>query len=200
MRYRTSGKRLLDVDIALLAWGWLSPLFLWIILFIKLDSRGPAFFKQVRIGKDFKPFRLIKFRTMSAARSGQGLFDPGDASRITRVGHFLRQTKLDELPEIFNILNGDMSLVGPRPEVEQYVRTYRSDYELILSVAPGLSDFASIKYRNEEEALKKQADPKTYYLQVILPDKLRLAGDYIRQLSFKTDLWIIGHTVKRVLW
>jgi lipopolysaccharide/colanic/teichoic acid biosynthesis glycosyltransferase len=127
------------------------------------------------------------------------VFEPGDDSRVTRVGSFLRRFKLDELPELFNVLNGDMSIVGPRPEVEKYVLAYRKDFQTALKIRPGLSDLASIKYHDEEAILARQQDPERYYLHVILPDKLRLAKRYLKDLSFKTDMHIIKDTIKSVV-
>jgi len=118
---------------------------------------------------------------------------------VTRVGSFLRRTKLDELPEFFNVLNGDMSIVGPRPEVADYVRVYSEDFNQTLKIRPGLSDFSSIKYRNEEAILAGQPDPEAYYLNVILPDKLRLAKLYVKNVSFNTDLQIIIDTIKSIM-
>lgn len=129
----------------------------------------------------------------------QGEFDPGDKHRITRAGSFLRKTKLDELPELFNVLNGDMSIVGPRPEVEKYVKVYHEDFKEILKIRPGLSDYASVKYRDEETILANQSDPESYYRQVILPDKINLAKRYIKDISFKTDMQIIGETLKCIV-
>jgi len=137
---------------------------------------------------------------MSIARTkNQREFDPGDIGRVTRVGALLRNTKLDELPELFNVLNGDMSIVGPRPEVYKYVRAYRQDFSAILKIRPGLSDYASIKYRNEEAILESQPDPEKYYLNVILPDKLRLATGYMERISFRTDMHIIAETLKSIV-
>jgi len=126
-------------------------------------------------------------------------FDPGDINRVTRVGKFLRKTKLDELPELFNVLNGDMSIVGSRPEVKKYVKVYPDDFKEILKIKPGLSDYASIKYRDEETILANQSDPERYYRQFILPDKLYLAKRYIEDISFKTDMRIIKETLKCIL-
>lgn len=127
-----------------------------------------------------------------------GEFDPGDASRITKVGAFLRKTKLDELPELYNVLKGDMSIIGPRPEVEKYIRIHCEDFKEVLKIRPGLSDYASIKYRYEEEILAGQDKPETYYLRVILPDKLRLARRYVKEISLSTDLRIIKETLKAI--
>lgn len=197
--YYPTIKRLLDFTLASAAFIVLSPLFCLIIILIKLDSKGPSFFRQKRLGKNFKPFYLIKFRSMTASeRLDCGEFDPGDASRITKVGAFLRKTKLDELPELYNVLKGDMSIIGPRPEVEKYIRIHCEDFKEVLKIRPGLSDYASIKYRYEEEILAGQDKPETYYLRVILPDKLRLARRYVKEISLSTDLRIIKETLKAI--
>lgn len=197
--YGACFKRVLDVLLSGIAFLFFSPLFYFVILLIKLNSPGPAFFKQRRIGRGFKPFRLVKFRSMALPSKRQGQFDPGDKSRITRVGALIRKTKIDELPELMNVLNGDMSIVGPRPEVESYVKDFRDDYRFVLRVRPGLSDLASVKYRNEEELLSARSDPDSYYKEVLLPDKLRLAKTYVETLSMQTDLRIIRDTLKSIV-
>lgn len=131
--------------------------------------------------------------------AGHRQFEPGDDRRITRAGRILRKTKIDELPELLNILLGDMSVVGPRPEVAKYVNLFQNDYKLVLNVRPGLSDFASIKYRDEEEILASQANSDKYYIEKILPDKLHLASKYVKNISFKTDLHVILETIKSIL-
>lgn len=199
MRYYPTIKRLLDILLSLAALSILSPLFCFTILFIKLDSNGPAFFRQQRIGKDFRPFSLIKFRSMMH-NPQKSQFNPGDESRVTRIGRFIRKTKLDELPELLNVLRGNMSIIGPRPEVEKYVRAYPEDFKVILKIRPGLSDYASIKYRDEETILASQHDPEQYYLQVILPDKLRLARSYVEDVSLLTDARIIMRTIRSIFW
>lgn len=197
MSYYPAFKKLLDIFLSGTALLILSPLFYFIIIFIKLDSTGPVFFKQKRIGQHFKPFQLIKFRSMSIGRNKrQKEFEPGNTDRVTRVGIFLRKTKLDELPELLNVLNLDMSIIGPRPEVEEYVWDNTEDFSEILKIRPGLSDFASIKYRNEESILAGQTDPEEYYFNMILPDKLRLARRYAEKISFRTDLSIIKDTLR----
>jgi len=197
MSYYPAFKKLLDIFLSGTALLILSPLFYFIIIFIKLDSTGPVFFKQKRIGQHFKPFQLIKFRSMSIGRNKrQKEFEPGNTDRVTRVGIFLRKTKLDELPELLNVLNLDMSIIGPRPEVEEYVWANTVDFSEILKIRPGLSDFASIKYRNEESILAGQTDPEEHYFNVILPDKLRLARHYVEEISFSTDLSIIKDTLR----
>lgn len=198
--YNPHFKRTLDLFLASFSILVLSPLFFFVIIFICLDSGQPVFFRQKRIGKHFKPFNLIKFRSMKEDKSAvRKQFDPGDVRMITRIGKLLRKTKLDELPELFNILMGDMSVVGPRPEVEKYVRFYQGKYNGVLKVRPGLSDFASIKYRDEEEILTSQADPARYYMEKILPDKLQLARDYVQNVSIKTDMEIIINTIKSII-
>jgi len=146
------------------------------------------------------PFRLIKFRSMTWKKNAyRGRFDPGNNCRVTKVGKLLRSTKVDELPELFNVLKGEMSIVGPRPEVARYVEAYPEGFKEILHIRPGLSDFASMKYRDEEAILSGQDEPETYYRKVILPDKLQLAKQYIKTISFKSDLSIIGNTLKSIL-
>jgi lipopolysaccharide/colanic/teichoic acid biosynthesis glycosyltransferase len=147
------------------------------------------------------PFRLIKFRSMTCEKNmAQDQFNPGNICRVTRFGGLLRKTKIDELPELNNVVKGDMSIVGPRPEVIKYVSVNPKDFEAILRVRPGLSDYASIKYRNEENLLACQPDPEYYYVTEILPDKLRMAKLYAENVSLTRDLCIIGETVKSLLF
>src|SRR5207253_6817635 len=152
------------------------PLFVVVAILIRADSPGPVFFAQERIGKGFRPFWIYKFRTMvkDAAQRGGALTASGDP-RITRVGQILRNTKIDELPQLINVLRGDMSLVGPRPEVRRYVELFRHDYEEILRVRPGITDLASLKYRDESALLAVAADPEQEYITRVLPDKITLA-------------------------
>lgn len=200
IQYAPHIKRVLDILTSLVALLLLSPAIVLLLISICLESQGGPLFFHWRMGKGLKPFRLIKLRSMRTDKAALNRqFEPGDSRRVTRLGDLLRKTKLDELPELFNILFGDMSLVGPRPEVERYVRIYPSDFKGILKVRPGLSDFASIKYRNEEEILSNMEDPERYYIERILPDKLDLAKKYVKRMSFKTDLEIIGQTIKIVL-
>jgi lipopolysaccharide/colanic/teichoic acid biosynthesis glycosyltransferase len=200
MRYYPLFKRLLDLFLSSIGLLIFSPFCYLIVIFIKLGSPGTVFFRQKRIGQHLRPFRLVKFRSMSVSSEVVlSEFDPGDQSRVTRVGSFLRRTKLDELPEFFNVINGDMSIVGPRPEVGDYVRIYSADFKLIFKVRPGLSDFASIKYRDEEAILAGKPDPEAYYRNVILSDKLRLAKIYVKNVSFNTDLQIIIGTIKSLV-
>lgn len=200
IKYNPYLKRASDIIFSIIGLIIFFPLFIVISLLIKLTSNGPVLFKQKRMCENFKPFYLLKFRTMTSS----GLlrdnteFSPGDKSRITAVGSFLRKMKLDELPELFNVLKGDMSIVGPRPEVEKFVNAYKWDYQEILKVKPGLSDFASIKYRNEEDILSKKKEPEKYYLKVVLPDKIKLAKNYLDNVSLQTDIKIIFKTLKRI--
>jgi lipopolysaccharide/colanic/teichoic acid biosynthesis glycosyltransferase len=183
MIYKDFGKRLFDVICSLSGLVILSPLFILISVLIKIGSPGPIFFFQERMGRGGDKFQLIKFRSMhiNPTQEKRG-FNPGDDARVTRLGKFIRKTKIDELPELLNVLRGNMSIIGPRPEVEKYVRVYPEDFKVILKIRPGLSDYASIKYRDEETILAGQHDPEQYYLQVILPDKLRLARSYVEDV------------------
>jgi lipopolysaccharide/colanic/teichoic acid biosynthesis glycosyltransferase len=192
-------KRTLDFIAAVGGLLVLWPLLLIAAVAIKLDSRGPVFFIQQRVGRNFKNFGIFKFRTMvtdAEQRGGQITF--GRDPRITRVGHFLRQTKLDELPQLFNVLVGQMSLVGPRPEVPRYVDMYREAYAYVLSVRPGLTDLASLKYRDEAEQLAASTDPAREYAERILPDKIALARQYIDSASLTGDLAIVLKTFVRI--
>jgi len=189
-------KRVFDVIISSLGLLLLAPAFLIVALITKLDSRGPVFFKQARIGREFRPFLIYKFRTMVAdAASRGGALTVGIDPRVTRAGGILRSTKIDEIPQLINILKGDMSFVGPRPEVPEFVELFRSDYEEILRVRPGLTDLASLKYRNEAMILAQAENPHEDYLKRVLPDKIRLAKEYIRRSSFLFDLGLIFRTV-----
>jgi lipopolysaccharide/colanic/teichoic acid biosynthesis glycosyltransferase len=192
-------KRLFDAVLAFCGLVLLSPIMFLVGLCIKLDSRGPVFFTQERIGKDFQPFLISKFRTMvQDAPSKGGPLTLSRDPRVTRVGRFLRTSKIDEIPQLLNVLKGEMSLVGPRPEVRRYVELFRRDYEEILRVRPGITDLASLKYRNEVEALKGSDNPETEYLTRILPDKIKLAKEYISRSSFSFDLALIIKTMLKI--
>ena len=200
LQYNPYVKRSVDFFLSVIGLLFLSPLFLFLSILICLESKGPPFFVQERIGKGMVPFRLIKFRSMTSDWENSGKeFDPGDSSRVTKLGEILRKTKIDELPELFNVLIGNMSIVGPRPEVASYVEAYPTDFAEVLKIRPGLSDLASIKYRNEEMILKSHINPEKYYRDVILPDKLRLAKHYAEKISLKTDLRIIKNTIRHIL-
>ena len=193
-------KRLFDVVVAAAGLIVLCPLFAIIAVLIKWDSNGPVFFKQSRIGRHFRPFFIYKFRTMLWDASATGpLLTVGDDPRITRVGRWLRRTKLDELPQLINVLSGDMSFVGPRPEVERYVRLFRTEYTEILQVRPGITDLASLKYRGESTLLARSLKPEEEYVTRILPDKLRLGQQYVRELSLGRDVVLIARTLAAVV-
>ena len=189
-------KRTFDVCISSLSLLLLSPVLLAIAIAVKLDSAGPVFFRQERVGRGFRPFRIFKFRTMvvdAPLRGGQ-ITSGHDDPRITRVGRFLRRWKLDELPQLLNVVAGEMSLVGPRPEVPRYVEMFRSDYADILRVRPGITDLASIKFRDEASLLSGKSNPEDTYVREILPAKVSLAHEYIAQASFGLDLRILFRT------
>ena len=194
-------KRALDFAAAAAGLLLLSPLLLAIAAAIKLDSRGPAFYRQVRVGLHGRPFRIFKFRTMADAPAGGGaeLTVAGDA-RITRVGALLRHYKLDELPQLIDVLRGTMSLVGPRPEVPRYVEHYPPEWRArLLSVRPGITDFASVNYRHEGELLASASDPERAYIDVVLPAKLRDALHYVDNRSLAGDLRVLGLTLRTVV-
>ena len=192
-------KRVLDIAVSLTGLICLLPLMLWVGLLIKLDSAGPIFFKQERLGRGFRPFRILKFRTMIVDAQSKGkLITSAEDPRVTRIGRTLRKLKVDELPQLINVLKGDMSLVGPRPEVPRYVRVFQTDYEEILKVRPGITDLASLKYRNEEALLGGFDDPEEEYVKRVLPDKIKLAKDYLERSSFYFDLRLILKTVMKL--
>lgn len=194
-------KRLLDLLGAGLGLLLLSPLLAAAALAIKLDSPGPVFYRQVRVGRGGREFRIHKFRTMThnPADRGPQITVGGDA-RITRVGAFLRRSKLDELAQLFDVLAGDMSLVGPRPEVPRYVALYPADLrDKVLSVRPGITDFASIEFRDENDLLAGSADPDRTYRDEVLPRKLALQARYVDQAGVVTDLRLIAGTLAALL-
>ncbi len=192
-------KRFFDCLASLCGLLVLAPLMIVVIPLIRLTSPGPVFFKQERIGRRFSPFQILKFRTMvqDAPKLG-GSITFSEDPRITRVGHILRRTKIDELPQLVNVLRGDMSLVGPRPEVPKYVEMFRADYEEILQVRPGITDLASIEYRDEAAVLAEADDSEQEYVGRVLPEKIRLAKQYVRQASLWCDLTIILKTLGRL--
>ncbi len=192
-------RSLFDKIAALLGLLVLSPFLIIIALAISVDSRGGVFFVQTRVGKDFKPFGLFKFRTMRPFAEKEGKLTIGNNDpRITTVGAILRKVKLDELPQLFNVLNGTMNLVGPRPEVLEYVEHYSEEQRKVLTVKPGITDYASLLYFNENEMLAQSENPKETYLNVIMPAKLKLNLEYIEKRSFSEDLKIIFRTVIRI--
>jgi len=191
-------KRLFDLLLSLAGLLLLSPLMLAVAAWIKLDSPGPVFFRQERVGRFGVPFRIHKFRTMTHGGAGS-LLTVGADTRITRAGAFLRRSKFDELPQLIDVLLGSMSLVGPRPEVPRYVAMYPQTLrDKVLSVRPGITDVASIEYRDENDLLARAADPEREYVNVVMPAKLRLAAQYVEQASLATDLRLIGRTLRIV--
>jgi len=192
--------RFFDLLFSSLGLTILSPLGLGIALWIRRDSPGPVFYLQERIGKGGKPFLLVKFRTMTLNREGEGLLTLGSQdARVTRSGRWLRRYKLDELPQLFNVLKGEMSLVGPRPEVRKYVNFYTKDQRQILEVRPGITDYASIAYIEEGEILARQEDPEQYYIDYIMPAKIEANQVFIQNLGLGHYFRVIGLTLKTLL-
>ncbi len=194
-------KRVFDLLISVICLLFLVPVFLLIAIWIKLDSPGPVFFRQVRVGRFGEPFRIYKFRTMRAEGEGKGKqITVRDDIRITRAGRFLRRYKLDELPQLLNVVKGEMSLVGPRPEVPRYVVLYPEGVrEKVLSVPPGITDYASIEYLDENALLSNADDPETVYIERVMPAKLRNYERYVTERSIGMDLKIILATVKAIM-
>lgn len=193
-------KRAFDIFFSLIGIVLLLPCFFIIGLFIALDSKGGIFYKQTRVGLNGKDFPLLKFRSMRTDADKKGLLTVGGHdSRITRVGYFIRKYKIDELPQLINVLLGDMSLVGPRPEVRKYVDLYNNEQKKVLSVKPGITDYASIEYSNESELLGKAKDPEQVYIREIMPAKLKLNLRYIEEKGMITDLKIILNTLLKIL-
>ncbi len=189
-------KRAIDIVFSLFGLLMLLPFLPFVAILIKLDSRGPVFYRQERVGRDFRIFVIYKFRTMmvNADRQGALITAAGD-KRVTKVGSFLRKYKIDELPQLFNVLRGDMSFVGPRPEVSEYVELFKSDYRKLLTVRPGITDPASLKYSNEETILGMSKASQDVYRNRILPEKIRLSSNYIDSHTLMTDLKLIVMTL-----
>lgn len=193
-------KRVFDVMASGLGLLLLSPLFLIIAIWVKADSPGPVFYRQTRVGRGNRDFRLFKFRSMRVGSDKKGLITVGGRDpRVTRSGYYIRKYKLDELPQLINVFIGDMSLVGPRPEVRKYVDLYTPQQLHVLDVRPGITDLASIRYRNENELLEQAADPEQYYREVVMQDKLRINSEYIADRSFFKDIKIIFLTFKAIV-
>lgn len=193
-------KRIFDIGASSCGLLVVLPLFVVLAVWIKLDSRGPVFYRQTRVGRHNKDFRLFKFRSMRVGSDKQGLITVGGHDpRITRSGYFIRKYKLDELPQLINVFLGDMSLVGPRPEVRKYVDMYTPEQMHVLDVRPGITDMASIRYRNENELLERVDDPDRYYTEVIMQDKLRLNLEYVSQHSLWFDIKLIFQTFKVII-
>ncbi|MPM18881.1 Undecaprenyl phosphate N,N'-diacetylbacillosamine 1-phosphate transferase [bioreactor metagenome] len=194
-----TGKRIFDLFFSAIAILILLVPGLLLALIIMMESRGGAFYRQVRVGRNEKPFRLLKFRTMFTGSDAKGLLTVGSAdNRVTGFGKFLRRSKMDELPQMINILAGQMSFVGPRPEVPKYVAMYSDEQKKVLSVRPGLTDYASLEYINESDLLAQQSDPEKYYIETVMPAKLSLNLKYIKEMSCATDLKIIFRTLFKI--
>lgn len=188
-------KRFFDLLFSIIGIIILSPVYIIISIFIIFDSEGGILYKQKRIGKNEIPFNVLKFRTMYPDSFSKGALTVGDRDpRVTKVGYVLRKSKLDELPQLFNVLLGDMSFVGPRPEVEKYTKLYNETQKKVLSVKPGITDYASIKFRNESELLSKSTSPEDTYIESIMPEKLAINILYIENNSVFKDIKIIWRT------
>ena len=193
-------KRLFDIVASGLGLLILSPLFLIVAVWIKLDSPGPVFFRQVRVGRFNKDFRIFKFRTMRVGSDkGSQITIGGRDPRVTRAGYWLRRFKIDELPQLINVFIGDMSLVGPRPEVRHYVDMYTPEQMHVLDVRPGITDAASIMFRNESEFLEQADDPEKHYIEVLMPKKLELYLQYVNNHSLMGDIRLILKTLWTVM-
>lgn len=193
-------KRLMDIVVSGGALLVIWPVLLIVALAIKIDDPGPVFYRQVRVGRGGKTFRIFKFRTMVVDADKKGLaITVGLDNRITRVGALLRRTKLDELAQLINVFTGDMSFVGPRPEVQKYVDLYTPYQRQVLLVRPGITDYASIAYRNENDLLAGAEDPERMYIDVIMPDKIELNMKYLREISPAADIRLIFGTILAVI-
>lgn len=190
-------KRGFDLFFSSLAIVFFLPLFIIVSVIIRLSSKGPVFYKQVRVGRYNQDFKIFKFRTMFLNADQMGLLTIGDKDpRITTVGYYLRKYKIDELPQIINVFFGEMSFVGPRPEVRKYVALYTARQKKVLSVRPGITDLASIEYRNESVLLDEQEDSNQFYIDVIMPHKLEINLSYIKNRNLFKDIYIIFITLK----
>jgi len=193
-------KRVFDIFFSIAGLIFLLPLLLIVSILIKLDSKGSVFFIQKRVGKNFRSFNLYKFRTMVNDNRQNNLFITSNIDpRITRVGKILRKTKIDELPQLWNVIKGDMSIVGPRPEVEKYVEIFRRDYKEILKIKPGITDYAAIEFRNEEGILRKYDSIEDGYIKEILPAKIKLYKKYLKEKNFFLDIKIILLTLWKIV-
>lgn len=192
-------KRIFDIFSSIIALVIFSPLFIFISIWIAIDSRGGVFYRQIRVGKNRKEFGLYKFRSMRPDSDKAGQITVGNDSRVTKVGHFIRRFKIDEVPQLINILKGEMSVVGPRPEVPEYVKMYNEEQLKVLSVLPGLTDYASIEYLDEQKILGEAADPHKAYVGEVMPAKLKLNLKYIADRSFWLDIKLIFRTVGKII-
>ena len=192
-------KRIFDIISSLFGLILLAPFMIIIAILIKIDSKGPVFFKQVRVTRNGREFKIFKYRTMRVGSDKYSQITIGKDSRITKVGDFLRKYKLDEIPQLINVLLGDMSLVGPRPEVPKYVALYTEEQREILKVRAGITDYASIEFSNENDILANEVDPERAYIEKIMPRKIELNKKYLSEISVITDIKIILLTIKKIL-
>ena len=192
-------KRIFDIILSLFGLIILFPFMLMIAILIKLDSEGTVFFKQVRVTKNGREFKIFKYRTMKIGSDKYSQITVGKDDRITKIGMFLRKYKLDEIPQLINVLLGDMSLVGPRPEVPKYVALYTEGQKEILKVRAGITDYASIEFSDENDLLASEAEPEKAYIEKIMPKKIELNKKYLSEISMLTDIKIILLTIKKIL-
>lgn len=192
-------KRIFDITLSLLGLILLLPFMLIIAILIKIDSKGSVFFKQVRVTKNGREFKIFKYRTMRVGSDKYSQITVGKDDRITKIGLFLRKYKLDEIPQLINVFIGDMSLVGPRPEVPKYVALYTEEQREILKVRAGITDYASIEFSNENDILADEADPEKAYIEKIMPRKIELNKKYLSEISVITDIKIILLTIEKIL-
>jgi lipopolysaccharide/colanic/teichoic acid biosynthesis glycosyltransferase len=198
--YAKTGKRAFDLILSIPSLVVLSPVYLLSVLLIKLDTPGPILFSQDRIGQNSKPFRLYKFRTMvkDAAKIGPPVttaYDP----RITKAGRLLRKFKVDEMLQVMNVVKGDMSVIGPRPEVKKYIDIFAEEYNDILKIKPGMTDYALIAFRNEEDILSRFQDVEEGYIKEVMPQKIKLYRQYLSEMSLRTDIRIFFQTIWEIL-
>lgn len=193
-------KRLFDIIASGVGLIILSPLFIVLAIWIKFDSNGPVFYRQIRVGKDNIDFKLFKFRSMRPNADKLGLITVGGRDpRVTRSGYYIRKYKLDEFPQLINVFKGDMSLVGPRPEVRKYVDMYTSEQLRVLSVRPGITSLASIRYRNENDILAASSDPERCYIEQVMPDKLAIDLEYVNRATLWNDIKLIFSTFREII-
>lgn len=192
-------KRIFDITLSLFGLIILLPFMLIIAILIKFDSKGTIFFKQIRVTKDGKEFKIFKYRTMKVGSDRYSQITVGQDERITKIGSFLRKYKLDEIPQLINVLIGDMSLVGPRPEVPKYVALYTDEQKEILKVRAGITDYASIEFSDENDLLASEKNPEEAYIEKIMPKKIELNKKYLSEISVLTDIKIILLTIKKIL-
>lgn len=193
-------KRLFDIIASCCGLIILFPIIILLAFWIKLDSRGPVFYRQIRVGRKNKDFKIFKFRSMKIGSDKKGLITVGGRdSRITKSGYYIRKFKLDEIPQLINVFIGDMSFVGPRPEVRKYVDLYTPEQLHVLDVRPGITSLASIRYKNENEILETAENPDQFYIEIVMQDKLKIDLEYVRNTSFWYDIKLILTTLKEII-